>query len=88
MTNLPESVKNYDPILALQAGIDGLDAYKKIIFDIKRLLQPEGIALLEIGSTQGEDVMRLVEDSGLFCHGVHPDMAGNPRVVEISFGEK
>lgn len=88
MTNLSESVKNYDPILALQAGIDGLDAYKKIIFDIKRLLQPDGIALLEIGSTQGEDVTRLVEDSGLSCHGVHPDMAGNPRVVEISFGEK
>lgn len=86
--NLPESVRNYDPILALAGGNDGLDAYKKIIFDIKRLLYPDGLALLEIGHRQGEDVMRLVEDSGLTCHGVHSDMAGNPRVVEISFGEK
>ncbi len=86
--NLPENVRNFDPHLALQAGNDGLDCYRLIIPRLKKLLVPGGKALLEIGISQGESVARLVEDSGLFVQGVHPDMAGIPRVVEISFGEK
>ncbi len=86
--NLPPEVKNYDPILALDGGNDGLDCYRIIVREIKRLLKPGGCALLEIGFSQGEQVTRLVEDSGLSVMALHPDIAGIPRVVEISFGEK
>ena len=88
IANLPPEVKNYDPILALEGGEDGLDCYRKIILAVKKLLKLNGICLLEVGYDQAEKVSRLVEDSGLFVRGVHPDMAGIPRVVEISFGEK
>lgn len=86
--NLPVAVKEYDPILALDGGNDGLDCYRKIISGLKTHLKDDGICFLEIGYSQAEDVTRLVEDSGLFVKEVHPDMAGIPRVVEISFGEK
>lgn len=88
IANLSLEVKNYDPILALDGGDDGLDCYKKIFTEIKSLLKPDGTAFFEIGISQADDVTRLVEDSGLLVNMVHPDIAGIPRVVEISFGEK
>lgn len=88
LPNLPPEVRNFDPILALSGGDDGLDCYRDIITETKRLLKAGGIGLLEVGFTQAEDVARLVEDSGLSVLGVHPDIAGIPRVVEISIGEK
>jgi len=88
ITNLSPEVKNYDPILALSGGDDGLDCYKIIISQIKRLLKQSGAAFLEIGYTQADEVMRLVGESGLSVSTVHPDITGILRVVEISSGEK
>ncbi len=86
--NLGVEVREFDPILALDGGNNGLDAYKIIINDVKKLLNKRGIALFEIGYDQQKDVMRLVEDAGLFVRGVHADLAGQPRVVEISSEDK
>ncbi len=88
MPNLPKEVKNYDPILALSGGEDGLNCYRLIIKEIKNLLKRDGVCFFEVGFSQADDVTRLVEDSGLSVDAIHPDTAGIPRVVEISFGEK
>ncbi len=85
---LSTDVREFDPILALDGGDDGLQPYKIIFSQIKNFLSPNGIALFEIGYDQKDDVTRLVEDSGLALRGVHIDWAGNPRVVEISCGDK
>lgn len=84
---MPE-VKNHDPILALAGGNDGLEAFRHIFKEIPRLLDDDGIFLLEIGYDQRDDVLRLVEESGLRVVDVHPDLAGIPRAVEISHGDK
>lgn len=84
--NLDANVRNYDPILALDGGEDGLDAYRAILTEIKTLLSPGGIALFEIGFDQGESVPRLVEESGATPVAVIPDSGGNPRVVECRMG--
>jgi len=86
--NLDIEVKNHDPILALAGGKDGLDAYRQLFSDIKRLLSPCGKAFAEIGYSQGGDVPRLVKDYGLSVKNVHFDLAGIVRVVEISCGDK
>lgn len=86
--SLQTEVRNHDPILALEGGEDGLNAYRAIITKIKRLLKPGKKAFLEIGIGQLSDVMRLVKDSGLTAGESHPDIAGIPRVVEISRGDK
>ncbi len=86
--NLEVDVRSYDPILALDGGDDGLQPYKVLFPKIKNFLKPNGIALFEIGYDQEDDVMRLAEDSGFALRTVHTDWAGNPRVVEISCGDK
>ena len=81
-------VRNHDPILALDGGNDGLIAYRQIFSSLKNLLNLSGIALFEIGYDQEETVSRLAVDYGFLVHGVHPDLAGQPRVVDMSSGDK
>ena len=85
---LPPEVGNHDPILALDGGADGLGAYRIIFPHIKFFFNTHGIALFEIGYDQEKYVMRLAEESGLSQPAIHHDLAGNPRVVEISCGDK
>lgn len=86
--SLAIEVKNHDPILALDGGIDGMDSYKKIFLKIFSLLTPCGKAFFEIGIGQEKNIVRLVEESGLSVKRIIPDLAGIPRVVEISCGDK
>lgn len=85
---LDENVRNFDPILALDGGDDGLQAYKKIISSIYPFLNKGGIVLFEIGFDQAEDVMRLGKESRFSVKDVHADLSGQPRVVEMSCGDK
>lgn len=82
--NLEIEVKNHDPILSLSGGVDGLEAYKKIIYTLQNHLNVGGKAFLEIGYDQLESVSRLVSESNLCVCRAHRDIAGNPRVLEIS----
>jgi release factor glutamine methyltransferase len=88
LAELSPEVKNHDPILALDGGEDGLDAYRAIFTEMKKLLSPGGTAFFEIGYDQSASVPRLAGDSGLLVKGVYPDLGGQPRVVEISCGDK
>lgn len=85
---LPSEVKNHDPILALDGGEDGYEAYRSIFMKIKELMAPGASGLFEIGYGQEDEVARLAENAGLVVNDVHPDLAGIPRVVEISCGDK
>ena len=86
--NLDPEVRNHDPILALDGGMDGLQAYKIIFSQLPRLLKKGGRAFLEIGFDQERSIARLSEDSRIRIERIHPDLAGLPRVVEITRGDK
>ncbi|MCK6418191.1 MAG: peptide chain release factor N(5)-glutamine methyltransferase [Alphaproteobacteria bacterium] len=85
---LATAVKNHDPILALDGGEDGLQAYEEIFSDLERLLSPGGLALFEIGFDQGPSMMRLAEKYRFLPPRIHADSGGNHRVLEISSGDK
>mgnify|MGYP001559003930 FL=1 len=86
--NLDKEVRNYDPILALDGGFDGLQAYKKIFSQIKALFSQGGCGFFEVGILQAQDVARLAENAGFLVKGYHTDSAGILRVLEIDSGEK
>lgn len=85
--NLAVEVRNHDPILALSGGIDGLDAYKSIIPNLKKHLFPGGRVFLEMGFSQMFHVKRLVDESNATLIREHLDLAGISRVIEITYGE-
>lgn len=82
--HLDENVRKFDPILALDGGEDGLDAYRKIFLQLPVLLKPGASALFEIGFDQADAVLRLSGESGFSKGKIHPDSGGLPRVLEIS----
>jgi release factor glutamine methyltransferase len=82
IARLPREVRDYDPRLALDGGIKGLDAYCAIAADAVRLLAPGGHLCVEIGAGQTADVQTLLATSGLqIAQPVVCDLAGIPRAL-------
>lgn len=79
---LDPDVRDYEPAEALFAGKDGLDDYRVIIPQLGKLLNEGGIAILEIGHTQGEAVTKLAENAG-FAVETRNDLANRPRCVVL-----
>ncbi len=77
---LDEDVKNYEPILALDGGYDGLDFYKKIVADAPGFLEDGGYLLFEIGYNQEKAVKDIMTEKFENIETVK-DYAGHPRVV-------
>lgn len=64
MQQLPDSVANFEPHLALHGGDDGLDFYRTITENYKSALKPGGYLCFEFGMGQGDAVCSLLEDNG------------------------
>ncbi|OAS21027.1 protein-(glutamine-N5) methyltransferase, release factor-specific [Methylobacterium platani] len=82
VAGLDGEVRDHDPLLALDGGPDGLDAYRAILAQVPRLLAPGGHLLVEIGYDQEEALRALAAAHGLAAT-VHRDLAGHPRVVAM-----
>jgi len=80
---LSPEVQNHDPILALQGGKDGLQAYREIFFQIKNILTKEAKIFLEIGFDQKNSVTRLAEESGFIVARAFCDIGGRDRVLNL-----
>ena len=61
--NLSKDITKYEPLIALDGGIDGLDLIKKVIYKSSHLLKRNGLLALEIGYNQYREVLRLLEKS-------------------------
>jgi release factor glutamine methyltransferase len=67
----------------LFAGTEGLDAYRTLAPQLARLLNPGGLAAIEIGFDQAEAVTALLARDGLSAR-VADDLAGRPRAVLLT----
>lgn len=77
---MPE-VREHDPALALDGGASGLDAYRRIVPDLPRLMRPGGITALEAdGATIGAVRAGLVA-AGARQVRTADDLAGRPRAL-------
>lgn len=82
--SLEIEVKDHEPILALDGGVDGLDYYRKIISESPKFLNDGGKLFFEIGYNQAESVKNLMKDNFKKIN-VIKDYGNNDRVV---MGEK
>ena len=55
---------NYEPLSALNGGIDGLDLIRKVIYKSKFLLKKSGTLAIEIGNNQYKEVLNILEKNG------------------------
>ncbi|MEA3341160.1 MAG: peptide chain release factor N(5)-glutamine methyltransferase, partial [Chloroflexota bacterium] len=82
--SLPASVRNHEPKLALDGGVDGLRIIQRLLAQAPAVLKPGGGLLIEIGADQREAASRLAHTffPQATVH-IHPDLAGRDRVLEI-----
>ncbi|HEX37366.1 MAG TPA: peptide chain release factor N(5)-glutamine methyltransferase [Candidatus Cloacimonetes bacterium] len=59
--NLPVEIKDFEPKLALLAQHNGLEFYDKILQDVGKHLDKDGVIFFEIGASQKQDVSSLAE---------------------------
>jgi release factor glutamine methyltransferase len=81
LRGLPREVRDFDPQLALDGGIDGLDAYRRIMPESRRLLSEGAWLLVEIGTGQAAGALAIAEQCGFVGRTIYKDLAGLDRVV-------
>ncbi|MEA2950183.1 MAG: release factor glutamine methyltransferase [Alphaproteobacteria bacterium] len=81
LAGLPREVRDFDPWLALDGGIDGLAAYRRILTESRRILAPRGWLLVELGMGQATDVTAIANQCGFTDCVTYQDLAGADRVV-------
>ncbi|HEY7300586.1 MAG TPA: peptide chain release factor N(5)-glutamine methyltransferase [Xanthobacteraceae bacterium] len=81
--SLAPEVRLYDPLRALDGGLDGLDAYRAITADARRLLSPGGILVVELGLGQFSAVQSLSIAAGLTSLAPRHDLLGIPRALTL-----
>ncbi|MDC0227541.1 peptide chain release factor N(5)-glutamine methyltransferase [Alphaproteobacteria bacterium] len=79
--NLQIEVKEYEPIIALDGGKDGLDAFRFIMPKINNLLKENGKIFIEIGKGQQNQVEKIASDYGLFAIDFVKDFSDIIRVL-------
>lgn len=86
IAGLDVSVREFDPILALDGGIDGYDRYRSIVSALPRILKPGGWSILEAGASQAEGISILYASSGLQSVLRFKDYGGHDRAIAARFG--
>ncbi|MBI4687263.1 MAG: peptide chain release factor N(5)-glutamine methyltransferase [Nitrospirae bacterium] len=80
--NLQPEIKNWEPIIALDGGEDGLSIYRKLIPASVRLLKEGGTLMLEAGMGQAQDIAGIMESSGYSDVEIIKDYAKVERIIK------
>ena len=88
LEELPISVREYEPHLALFGGDDGLNFYRAISKNYAEALKPGGYLAFEFGDDQGDDVCRILEECGYTIIERAKDFNERERAVLAQYGRK
>ncbi len=88
MQELPHSVRDFEPHLALHGGDNGLIFYENIAKEYKKALKPGGYLAFEFGMDQGDDVCAILEENQYTILERSRDYNKVERAVIAQFGRK
>ncbi|MDD5586047.1 MAG: peptide chain release factor N(5)-glutamine methyltransferase [Alphaproteobacteria bacterium] len=82
--NLMPEVRGHDPLAALDGGADGLDVYRLLIPKLPLFLNPNGLAVFEVGQGQAGTVSNLFRNAGFADIATHKDLGGITRCIRAT----
>ncbi len=78
---LEKDVAKFEPKLALDGGLDGLSAIRKVIKKSSELIKKNGKFVIEIGFDQKNRVISLLKKEGFYINSINRDLAHNDRCI-------
>ena len=72
---------SFEPVEALDGGIDGLSETRKIILKSSELIKKKGYLFLEIGFDQKNKVKKILENNGFYIKKVIKDLSNHDRCI-------
>jgi release factor glutamine methyltransferase len=84
MANLDASVREYEPAIALDGGLDGLVIHRRILQGAAAHLMPNGLVFLEIAFDQGSAIKQVAGEYDQFEEArLLKDYGGRDRVLRM-----
>jgi len=83
INNLQDDVKNFEPLMALDGGEDGLDFYRRIAQESQKHLNKDGSIILEIGAGQEKEIEEIFQENGFNFINSKKDLASIIRVLHF-----
>ena len=71
----------FEPIQALDGGVDGLSELNKVIDKSAKLIKTKGYLILEIGFDQKNKVKRILQKKGCYIKKVVKDLSNHDRCI-------
>ena len=84
LENTSYEIKNYEPLIALDGGVDGLNFYRDFSKKINEIMNQDSHLLLEIGEGQLADCLDIFSLSGLKFHKKAQDLQKKDRILIYS----
>ena len=82
ISGLESEVREYDPMIALDGGPDGLRIYREIALNIVEL-QHSSCLVVEVGANQAADVKNVFNLTGFSYFAQRNDLGGRTRAVAM-----
>src|SRR5262249_473260 len=78
---LQPEVRDFDPRMALDGGLDGLDFYRQFAAEAPSRLTIGGKLMLEFGDGQAEAIRSIFEQQNWNIERIMADYSGRPRII-------
>ena len=78
---LERDVVDFEPISALDGGLDGLSEIRKVVKKSSELIKKKGKLILEIGFDQKNKVINLLNKEGFYINSAQRDLGNNDRCI-------
>ena len=74
-------VSEFEPLKALNGGINGIEILKKVILKASQLLKINGKLIIEIGNNQKYKVINLLKNNNFFVNKIIKDLSSHDRCI-------
>ncbi len=81
LNRLDDGVRLYEPRLALYGGITGFDKLERVIKKSSKLLKYNGKLIIEIGSKQRQNTIKILKKNDFYINTIYKDFSGKDRCL-------
>jgi release factor glutamine methyltransferase len=78
---LPTEAREFESIIALDGGVDGVDMVKRIARGARQWLSPDGCLALEVGDNQIDRVALMLQDFGYLTRAITSEKYGSAVII-------